>query len=33
MRIDRVFEPVAAVRATYDELFDAYRDLHKRLNR
>jgi xylulokinase len=31
MRNDRVFEPIAANRATYDELFDVYRDLHKRL--
>jgi xylulokinase len=31
MRTDRVFEPTAAHRAVYDEAFDTYRDLHKRL--
>jgi xylulokinase len=31
MRSDQVFEPAAAVRATYDERFHIYRTLHKRL--
>lgn len=31
MRNDHVFEPTAAVRTTYDEVFDIYQDLHKRL--
>jgi xylulokinase len=31
MRNDVVFEPTAAHRATYDELFDVYRSLHQRL--
>jgi len=31
MRNDVVFEPVESHRATYDELFDVYRDLHKAL--
>jgi xylulokinase len=31
MRNDRVFEPSTDVRATYDEVFDVYKDLHKRL--
>jgi len=31
MRTDEVFEPTAAHRATYDEAFDIYQDLHKRL--
>ena len=31
MRNDHVFEPTADHRATYDEMFDVYQDLHKRL--
>jgi xylulokinase len=31
IRNDQVFEPTAEVRATYDEMFDVYQDLHKRL--
>ena len=31
VRDDRAFEPTAAVHATYDEIFDVYQDLHKRL--
>ncbi|WP_434740448.1 xylulokinase [Micromonospora sp. SH-82] len=31
VRTDRVFEPTAAHRAVYDETFDIYRDLHRRL--
>lgn len=31
MRNDQVFTPAAAVHARYDELFEVYRDLHKRL--
>ena len=31
MRNDQVFEPAADVHARYDEIFDVYRDLHKRL--
>jgi xylulokinase len=31
MRNDQVFTPTAANRATYDEVFAVYRDLHKRL--
>ncbi|GAA1033977.1 FGGY-family carbohydrate kinase [Virgisporangium ochraceum] len=31
MKSDHVFEPTAAHRAVYDELFDVYRYLHKRL--
>src|SRR6185503_14336405 len=31
MRNDHVFEPTAANRATYDEIFDVYKDLHRRL--
>jgi xylulokinase len=31
MRNDQVFEPTPEARGTYDELFDVYRNLHKRL--
>ncbi|GAB3839120.1 hypothetical protein GCM10029963_05990 [Micromonospora andamanensis] len=31
MRTDRIFVPTPAHRATYDEIFDVYRQLHKRL--
>ncbi|WP_327026285.1 xylulokinase [Micromonospora sp. NBC_01739] len=31
MRTDRVFTPIPQHRATYDEIFAVYRDLHKRL--
>ncbi|KXK59534.1 xylulose kinase [Micromonospora rosaria] len=31
VRTDRVFEPTPAHRATYDEVFAVYRDLHRRL--
>jgi xylulokinase len=31
MRNDHVFEPTPAHRATYDEAFDVYKDLHQRL--
>ena len=31
MRNDCVFEPDESHRATYDELFDVYQDLHKAL--
>jgi xylulokinase len=31
MRNDRVFTPTQAHRATYDEIFDVYQELHKRL--
>ncbi len=32
MRQDQVFEPTPAHRATYNEVFDVYKDLHKRLS-
>jgi xylulokinase len=31
MRQDQIFEPSAATHATYDEIFDIYKDLHKSL--
>ncbi|WP_249412485.1 hypothetical protein [Micromonospora endophytica] len=31
MRTDRIFTPNPAHRATYDEIFDVYRALHRRL--
>ena len=31
MHTDRVFTPTPEHRATYDEAFDVYRDLHKRI--
>jgi len=31
MRNDRVFQPTAAHRPVYDEVFDVYRDLHRRV--
>jgi len=31
MRNDHIFVPDPAVHATYYEVFDVYRDLHKRL--
>jgi xylulokinase len=31
MRTDRIYSPDPAHRATYDEIFDVYRDLHRRL--
>ena len=32
MRPDHTFEPTPAHRATYDKVFDVYKDLHKRLS-
>jgi xylulokinase len=31
MRNDRVFQPTAAHRPLYDEIFDVYQDLHRRV--